>query len=72
MKVKFKTRKGSGIFVSIIAGIAFIFMAVTRFDFPVEKIMEFLWICIVMIIVLVLLAAPVALFIRWWSNRHDS
>ena len=72
VKVKFKMRKGSGMYISIIAGIAFILMAVTRFGFPVEKIIEFLWICFVMLVVLILLAAPVALLIRWWSNRHDS
>ncbi len=72
MKVKFKVRKGTGTYVSFIAGIAFIIMAVTRFDFPIEKIFEFLWICILMLVILVLLAAPVALLIRWWSNRNKS
>ena len=72
MKVKFKMRKGTSIYVSLLAGIAFIWLAVTRLDFPVEKIIEFLWICFLMLVVLILLAAPVALLIRWWSNRHDS
>lgn len=71
MKFKFKMRKGSGIYVSVLAGVAFIFLAVTRLDLPVEKILEFLWICLLMVVVLVLLAAPVALAIRWWSNRNS-
>lgn len=69
MKVKFKVRKGSGIYVSILAGLAFIAMAITRFDFPAEKVLQFLLVCVAMVAVAMLVAAPLALLVRWWINR---
>lgn len=62
-------RRGSGIYVSVIAAIAFVYFVIDRFDFPVEKVLEFLWICVVLIVAIILVAAPVALLIRWWANR---
>lgn len=71
MRVKVRLRKGLSVYVSIFAGLAFIFMFITRFNFPVEKVLEFLWVCVVLVVALALLAAPVALAIRWWSNRRN-
>lgn len=64
-------RRGSGIYVSVIAAIAFVYFVIVRFDFPVEKVLEFLWICVVLIVAIILLAAPAALLIRWWVNRKE-
>ena len=71
MKFRFKSRKASGIWVSVLAGVAFVWMAVTRFDVPADKVLAFLLMCLLMVVAIVLVAAPVALAIRWWSNRRD-
>jgi hypothetical protein len=71
VKFRFKTRKASSIYVSVLAGLAFLYLVVTRFNFPVEKVLEFLWICFVLVVAIIVVAAPLALLIRWWSNRRD-
>jgi hypothetical protein len=71
VKVSFKLRKSSGIYVSILAGLAFIAMAVTRFGLPLSTVLEFVGLTVVLVLAMIAVAAPVALLIRWWSNRRE-
>lgn len=69
MKIRFKVNKRFNTLVTVTACVAAIWMMVVRFDYPVEKVFEILWICLLAIVVILAVTAPLALLIRWLMNR---
>jgi len=47
-------------------------MMVVRFNFPVNKVLNFAVISVGLVILLALVAAPFALLIRWLNNRNQN
>ncbi|WP_188151549.1 hypothetical protein [Teredinibacter waterburyi] len=71
MKFKFKISKRYNMIVSLLACVAALWMLVTRFGYPVEKIIEIFWICLAFLVVVFLITAPLALLLRWLLSRGD-
>ena len=71
VKFKIKISKRYNMIVSMIACGAALWMLVTRFGYPVEKIIEIFWVCLVFLIVVFLVTAPLALLLRWILSRGD-
>lgn len=71
LKLRFKVNKKFNLLITILACASSIGMMVVRFDYPVEKVFTVLWISMGLLVLLIVLAAPVALLLRWFNSRSD-
>jgi len=71
LNIRFKVNKRFNVFVTVFACAAAIWMMVVRFDYPIEKVFEILWVSVVFLVGLILLAVPFAFILRVWNARHD-
>lgn len=72
MKVSVRFNRRLNFVVLLFACAASIAMMVVRFGLTVDTIVQVAWIAVVVIGGIVIIAAPIALLIRWLVSRRDS
>jgi len=72
LKFKFKFKKRTGVFASLLAGASFIWLATARLGLPREKVVEWLGISFALLVILVLFAALLAFLLRWIMGRNEN
>lgn len=72
MKVKFKLKKSSRVYAGLIAGAAFIALAIKSWGLSVETAVTYLLICLAALLIIVALAAIIALLIRILQNNRSN
>lgn len=71
MKFKLRFQRRFSVFITIFACASSILMLVKRFGFPEEEVGQILGICFGFLVVIILLAAPIAFFSRWFADRSE-
>ena len=71
MKFKIHFQRRYSVLITIIACASSILMLVKRFGFPEERLLQILWVSLGLLLTIILVAAPVALLMRWLASRHD-
>ncbi len=71
MKFKIHFQRRYSVLITIIACASSILMLVKRFGFPEERLLQILWVSLGLLLAIILVAAPVALLMRWLASRHD-
>jgi len=71
LKINFKVNKRYNFFVTLFACAAALWMMVTRFNYPVEKLLTIFWICLAALVLILVITAPLALLLRWLAVRRD-
>lgn len=69
--IRFKIPKRAGLSASLIASLAFIALAVKGFNFPLEKVWQFLGLCALLLLAILIVAVPAALIIRYFSRHSE-
>ena len=71
MKIRLKVNKRYQFMVLLSACGASLWMMVVRFGYPVEKLIQGFWIIVVLLGAIVVVALPVAVFLRWLKGRKE-
>lgn len=69
--IHIKVPKFAGISASLLASLAFIVWMVRQFNLPMEMVWQFLLFCGFLLLVIVVIAVPIALIIRYFSHRSE-
>ena len=70
MKFKVRFNRRYSVFITLFACAASIWMLVRMFDFPLDMLVRIALICVVSMLIIVLLAAPIAFIGRWFADRR--
>ncbi len=71
MKFKLHFQRRYSVLITIIACAASILMLVKRFGFPEDQLVQILWLSLGFLLLIIVVAAPVALLMRWLASRGD-
>ncbi len=72
MKFKVKIDKRFNLRITLIACASAIAMMIVRFDYPPEKVAEIALVSVVLLVLILALAIPAALLLRWLNGRNDA
>ncbi len=71
MKIRFKFSRRINVFITIFASCAIVAMMIVRFQYPVEEVLEILWVTLFFLVVIVALAAAIGFVFRWIAERRN-
>ena len=71
MKFKIRFQRRYSVFITLMACAASVVMMMRNFGLPEETVIKYAWICLFLLAAILVVAAPLALIMRWLSNRRE-
>jgi dolichyl-phosphate-mannose--protein O-mannosyl transferase len=72
VKIKIQYNRRYSMVITMLACASSVWMMINTFGFPVENVIKFVWICLVLLVALMLVAVPLAFVMRKLSDSRNA